>query len=208
MKKEKEKNAFYTKNFIALSIIGIVALVVMLVTTTYAVFTFTGTGTKDNKVSTGIVTLSYIEGNDNIKVVNSLPITDEVGKTLERTSSTNGGQGFFDFTLSCNIVGNDEINYEIYAIEQPVADKLSPEYVKIYLTDGVSEVPFPGYDKSVPTYADLTAASADSNGKRIYAGTFSKTTSKTYRLRMWLADTYTVTSVKRTFTIKINVKAD
>ncbi len=209
---------------LVISLVGIFVLIVVAICTSYAAFTFSKTGDKVNTITTGSITFSYNETSNGISIVNAQPMTDAAGKTLIAQSSENGiNQGYFDFNVSGTIRGNKTISYEVYGLMDS-ASTLEPQYVKVYLTDGeLTDAPLAGYDGAVvPVYNSLPVATSDSNGKRLYLGTFNNTDSvKNFRLRMWVADTYQgdkqttidpdtgITSsgtVKKNFSMTVNVK--
>ncbi len=203
---DKQKKSH--RNHVILIVIMTILLIVASVTVTYAIFSFSSEGERENKIATGAITFAYSEKTDGINIENSLPLSDEVGKNLQNSSVDGVIQGYFDFTVSASLVGNSIINYEVYSEKVIVPNEISEDYVKIYLTDGITENPYPGYDgASVPTYSELRVAESDPAGRRLYTDTFSTTSSKNFRLRMWLADTYTISNDPKEFSIKINVKA-
>ena len=77
----------------------------------YSAFTYSGVGKKENKITTGAITMLYTESNNTISISNALPTTDNTGKTRK----TNGE--YFDFTVKSSITCNSDINYEIAAKE-------------------------------------------------------------------------------------------
>jgi len=100
---------------IIISIIAILILIVAVVGITYAVFTYTGVGTKENKISTGELSFSYYEATNGISIVNAEPIDDSLGKVLAQRDEDSGVQnGYFDFTISNNLSGEGAIHYEVY----------------------------------------------------------------------------------------------
>ena len=75
------------------------------------------------------------------------------------------------------------------------------------MTDGNTDNPLEGYEGEVPTYDKLKDSTSSLNAKQLYYGTFSATGNKSFRLRMWVADDYSVPSSEKQFKIKINVNA-
>ncbi len=201
-------NNFYKKHFQSFVIIFVFLLVISVIGVTFSIFSWTSAGNTQNVVSTGSVTFSYSESTNGILITNSLPIADAVGKTLQAGSQAGVVQGYFDFTLSATVVGNVAVNYEIYTDKQAVANEIDPDYIKIYLTNGDREEAYDGYDLvSVPTYSSLPVSSSDPSAKRLYAGSFTSTGTQDFRLRMWLADVYTVSAGTKSFEMKVNVSA-
>lgn len=206
--RESEK---YQKKEIMISIITIILLVIAVIGVTYAAFTFTGHGTKENKLSTGEVEFSYYEKTNGISIVNAEPISDSVGKMLVESDVDKGIEnGYFDFTISSSVSG-DAVRYEIYGVEDSsLPDAMDSEYVKVYLTNADTEEAMTGYTDVVPTFKSLPPADAsqDDDARRLYYGSFDHGVGiHRYRLRIWVSDEYTLNDVTKTFQMKVNVKA-
>lgn len=199
--KEKEKN--YEKFILSGALI--LLLIVSVVGITYAVFSYQREGEKNNVITTGSIIFTYTETTNGINLQNAMPISDEVGKKLERSENN---EGYFDFNVSCSLAGTTRINYEVYATKLNVENPLSEEYVKMYLTDGTTDQPILGYDNDVPTYYSLKDSTVASGSKTLYTGSFTNSGVQSFRLRMWLSDQYTVTDQSNDFKIKVNIKAD
>lgn len=199
--KEKEKN--YEKFILSGALI--LLLIVSVVGITYAVFSYQREGEKNNVITTGSIIFTYTETTNGINLQNAMPISDEVGKKLERSENN---EGYFDFNVSCSLAGTSRINYEVYATKLNVENPLSEEYVKMYLTDGTTDQPILGYDNDVPTYYSLKDSTVASGSKTLYTGSFTNSGVQSFRLRMWLSDQYTVTDQSNDFKIKVNIKAD
>lgn len=199
--KEKEKN--YEKFILSGALI--LLLIVSVVGITYAVFSYQREGEKNNVITTGSIIFTYTETTNGINLQNAMPISDEVGKKLERSENN---EGYFDFNVSCSLAGTARINYEVYATKLNVENPLSEEYVKMYLTDGTTDQPILGYDNDVPTYYSLKDSTVASGSKTLYTGSFTNSGVQSFRLRMWLSNQYTVTDQSNDFKIKVNIKAD
>lgn len=200
-KKEKSNN----KIKLIFSYIFTFFLFILVIDSTYALFSYTKEGKIENTISTGSITFSYTESSNGISLQNAMPTSDEVGKKLDITQSNNS---YFDFNVSSSIVGTNKINYEIYAVKQVVENEIDEKYVKIYLTDGLTDKPISGYDVDVPTYYSLKDSLTEKNGKTLYYGTFNNSGIQYFRLRMWISDKYNIKNVSENFKIKINVHAN
>lgn len=148
---------------------------------------------------------SYSDNSSDLVVDNSMPITDAVGKQLTFTPNQTK-YGYSEFSISANIYGIKSVDYEIYAIQTGVALELPSDYVKVYLTDGHNDLPFDGYRDKIPSYHDLKVARTNPAGKKIYSGTLKENEEKKFRLRMWLTDTYPITTETRNFKINLYVR--
>ena len=84
-------------------------LLITIVGISYAAFNYVGTGQKLNTITTGAISMNYIESSNVISMNNALPTTDNTGKKRLNTGE------YFDFTVKSSIKGNTDINYEIAA---------------------------------------------------------------------------------------------
>lgn len=202
MKEEKSAGDRYK---IILSLVLVLLLFISVIGITYALFSYSKEGQVKNIVRAGeSITFSYTETSNGISLVNAMPVSDKVGKTLDRSENNNG---YFDFNVSAKLANSDNVQYEIYALKQEVENELDEKYVKVYLTDGTTDTALDGYNTEVPTYNTLKKSITVENGKQLYFGTFSNSGVQTFRLRMWVSDKYTVTANSEQFKIKVNVKA-
>ena len=189
---------------VLLSVLGVAILVVAVVGVSFAAFSYSQTGEKVNTITTGTISMDYVEGVNAISLTNALPMTDEVGKALADANQ------YFDFTVSANITGTTTINYAITATKE--ADSTIPDAgVKVYLTDmdADGDTPITGYE-TPKKVSELQKTSSDVSGAqdgeyKLTSGTFNATTSHKYRLRMWVANDYQVTGTAQTFKLKVNV---
>ena len=186
----------YTKD-ILLSFIGLAALVVLVFGVSYAVWSNSITGTKINTLTSGYLSFNYTESDNNvINIDNALPVSDEVGKKISNSNE------YFLFTVSNNF--EESINYEI--LLEPLVNNLDNKYVKIYLTDK-NDVPLKGYDKTVPTADQFQTNSFGMIS--IYNGILKdKDDSQTFKLRIWISDSYVVDQNSSMFSFKVNVRGN
>ena len=182
---------------VLLSVLGVAILVVAVVGVSFAAFSFSKTGQVTNTITTGTISMSYSEPENGITLTEALPMDDETGKTLQGENNT------FDFTVTATIKGSGKttINYAITAVTTP-ATNLNDDYVKVYLTDMDSS------DSQIlaPTVvSSLRKTTSDDSGAPdgqyiLESGTFDATTTNSYRLRMWVADNFSVGQ-----SLKVNV---
>lgn len=159
--------------------------------------------------NSGTILFTYSNDNDVISIENSLPIEDSVGKKLSNSDTNNKLNGYFEFVLSPKISKNSSIDYEIVAKKTSDNNEISDQYIKIYLTDGDSDLPVDGYNLvSVPTYAELKNSASDSRHKVLYSGKFKNNKDKKFILRMWLADNYVINDNLKYFSIKLDVNVN
>ena len=171
-------------------IIGLIILMVIaLIGVSYAAFRFTGEGTKVNSITTGSITMTYEETDNTISLNGALPTTDKTGKTR-----LNQGE-YFDFTVSSNISGDVNINYEISAkdVTSSSANKIDGNNIKLYLTrltdDGTEE------ELMTPEVYNEETSSNNFTGRptgemSLYTSSMNSSESNKYRLRMWVDEDY------------------
>ncbi len=186
---------------VLLSVLGVAILVVAVVGVSFAAFSYSKTGTQVNTITTGTITMSYSETTNGINLTNALPMTDTVGKALNEENQ------YFDFTVNASISGNTTINYAITATKEE--DSTIPDTgVKVYLTDMDDDA-----DSEIlpPTKVSaLTKTSGDQSGAPddqflLKSDTFTVTSSHDYRLRMWVADDYSVAGEAQAYKLRVNV---
>ena len=91
-----------------LSILGVLVLVIAVVGVSFAMYSFSAQGTKENVITTGSVSLSIDKkGKSLFTVENTYGVSDETGLA--------GGEGVGtgNFTLSANLSGTMNIHYEV-----------------------------------------------------------------------------------------------
>lgn len=143
---------------------------------------------------------------NSVSISNRLAISDEVGKIITSDGEMEGVQNVFDFEITSNY--DEEVYYEIYVTKEDFSSEIEPEYVKLYLVDLESGEFLNSINDSIPTYYDLRVATSDPMGRRLYYGTIGAKTTKKFRLRMWLADDYPVTSDISQFSVKVHTKVN
>ena len=129
-------------------IVVLVIMVLAIIGVSYAAFNYTKTGTKVNSITTGAITMTYSETDNTISLNGALPTTDATGKKR----LTEGE--YFDFTVSSNISGDININYEISAKDVTTSErKIDGSNIKLYLTrltdDGKEEGINEGIEKGI-----------------------------------------------------------
>ena len=166
----------------------ILLMVIVLIGVSYAAFRFTREGTKVNSITTGSITMTYEETDNTISLNGALPTTDATGKTR-----LNQGE-YFDFTVSSNISGDVNINYEISAKDVTTSDrKIDGSNIKLYLTrlteDGTEE------ELMTPEVYNEDSNANNFTGRpsgemSLYISSMNSSESNRYRLRMWVDEDY------------------
>ena len=193
------------KNKSFLFIILILILLIAIIGISYAAFSYTGTGQKLNTITTGAISMEYVESTNVISMNNALPTTDTTGKKL-----SNSGE-YFDFTVKSSIAGNTDINYEIAAKEEG-GNTFSGKNIKFYLTkvnsDGTEEEAMPPKTYSEDTTSNVyTGRPADMMS--LFVGNLNQQgdTEIKYRLRLWVDENYNPQNDNGglTYKVKVNV---
>ena len=176
------------KNKYLVLILIIFILLIAIVGISYAAFNYVGTGQKLNTITTGAISMNYIESSNVISMNNALPTTDTTGKKRLNTGE------YFDFTVKSSIKGNTDINYEIAAKEEN-GNTFSGKNIKFYLTkvnsDGTEEEVMPPKTYSEDTTSNVyTGRPADMMS--LFIGNFNQQgdTEIKYRLRLWVDENY------------------
>lgn len=170
---------------VLLSVLGIAVLVVAVVGVSFAFFTYSKTGEKNNTLTTGNIFFNFTEGNA-ITLTNEFPRTNASGLALSNAEGATGA-------LTFHVVGYDSstkgIEYTIYALEgDSVADKtrFKDSEIKLNLT-----APTAGVKNNFATSKVVGANGSLANGVVLATGKITATSSTTqqddeYTLRMWI----------------------
>ncbi len=191
-----------------LAIIGlIVIMIVALIGVSYAAFNYSAIGTKLNSITTGAITMRYEESDNIINIDNALPTKDSAGTTRLKEGE------YFDFTISSEISGDVNINYEISAKDVTVVEgnekKIDGSNIKLYLTrltdDGEEELMSPRVYNEESTTNSYTGRPA--NEMSLYTSSMSSSETNRYRLRMYVDEGYNPQGDggNLKFAVKINV---
>ena len=187
------------------NIIIIVVLVVMIlaiVGVSYAAFSYSKTGSKVNSITTGSITMTYKETDNTISLNGALPTTDKTGMVR-----LNEGE-YFDFSVSSEITGDVNINYEISAKKED-GNTIGGEYIKLYLTrltdDGEEALMVPETYNEESSANDYTGRPV--NEMSLYTSSMNSSESNNYRLRMYVDESYNPQGDGGglTFSVRINV---
>ena len=186
------------------NIIIIAILVIMLIAiigVSYAAFNFSQQGNVPNKITTGSITMTYEESDNTITLGNALPTTDATGTTRLKEGE------YFDFTVSSEITGEVNINYEISAKE--VGDgTIDGSNIKLYLTrlteDGTEEQLMSPEVYSEET-SENTYTGRPSGEMSLYTSSMNSSESNNYRLRMYVDENYNPQGDGGGLTFKVQV---
>ena len=184
-------------------IVVLIIMVISIIGVSYAAFRFSQTGNTPNTITTGSITMTYTESSNTISINGALPTTDKTGMVR-----LNKGE-YFDFTVSSEIVGDVNINYEISAKEVGEGT-IDGSNIKLYLTklnsDGTEE------GLMVPETYNEESSSNSYTGRpegemSLYTSSMNSSESNNYRLRMYVDEEYNPQGDGGglTFSVRINV---
>ncbi len=205
---KREKNK--TSKQVLLSVLGVAILIVAVVGISFAAFTYSSEGQKENTISTGTVTMSYTEDTNGIEIQNAIPMTEDDGKKL------NGTNNVFDFTVSATIKGKTTINYGVFAVKKTEDCTIPDSNIRLYLEE--SNDKSTGYEQ-VAAPAAFTANAEDNEfgaptgTMKLASGSFTNSNTngeqvvltKYYRLRMWVDEAYQLSGNSQTYKVTVNV---
>ena len=195
MKKLKKK-----ENIIIAVIL--VIMVIAIIGVSYAAFNFGQLGNKPNTITTGAISMTYTESDNTISLGNALPTTDKTGTTRLKEGE------YFDFTVSSEIKGNVNINYEVSAKE--VGDgTIDGSNIKLYLTEIVDgkEEPLMTPETYNEEPSENTYTGRPANEMSLYTSSMNSSEEHTFRLRMYVTEEYNPQGDGGglTFTVQVNV---
>jgi len=183
MMEEKKRN-----NDIVKKSLLVICGVVLFFAIAYAIFTFTGYGEKEQRLSTGTLVLTLDESiSEGITISDAIPVTDEVG------------QSFAAYTFSVQNTGTLKANYQVSLVNDD--DK--------YVAHGCSDNKMAwknikySFMKDSSSQIDLLST----NSGILDTGVLAPGESKNYTLRLWISDTAMNDVMGTHFHGRIQVKA-
>ena len=182
MKNIFKKDNIRNKQLVAL--LFVIGLILMVVGISYAMYTFTGTGTKENVITTGQITVEFAEQN-NILIQNRYPETDAVGLASLDSNSQ------MTFTVSSNITGTATVNYAVGLTEIEEGATLTQDYIKINLTkNGSAATGFTATTGNTVGSFKNESFGTLLTSHVIARGSVTGTQTDTYTLKAWIDENY------------------
>ena len=179
-------------------IFGIAFLIIVLLGSTYAFFTYSKS-VQAFTLTSDTIKAEFISGTNSINITNAYPISDEFAlANLDKLS-------YIDFTVSSTINDpNKAISYELY-LTGDTTNTLDSNYIKVYLTDEFNNKIT---DPKIYNSLENTTYQADKQtGKVIYIGNNPGVKSNKFRLYAWIDKDYEQNSVSQTFKFNVNIYA-
>lgn len=174
-----------------LGVLGVIALLLVCVGTTYAFFTYTRTGTTSSTIQTteGEISFVYSEDKAGVLLENAVPMTVEQGKALLDT---------YDFSITANMTTNAEILYQIRLVNTTAPEgemrAIPSSHIRLYLTDG-QDNPLLSSEQTPTADSDGTILMnnviTSGNEGILYTDTLETTpetpeATKTFKIRAWI----------------------
>ena len=178
---------------ILLSVIGVVVLIIAVIGVSFAFFTYTRTGSRNNTLGAGTIDFKFTDGNS-INLTNHFPISSLEGRNLT------GENQVCTFTISGEISKGD-INYVVKAVP---GDKVEDRnrfkdsevfaYIKSDDVDGISFTPKGDYG--------TTGQALDTGEVILGYGTLSANSrvNRNFEVRMWVDDSVVSVGDNGTYT--------
>lgn len=184
----------YKKQMICAFIIVIILFVLSIILISYVISNTPGK--IDKKLSVNYTPSS------SIKIDNSLPISDTLGKNI---TESNINQGYVEFTVKND--NDEDVNFQVFITKLNQEDEaIKGNYIKYYLTDN-NNVPVDGFEKNLlPTYDNLYYLNDKPSSKLLYNGKIKANSRKKLILRVWVSDSYALSDTKDEFSFTIGVK--
>ena len=173
------------KKQITIAVIGVLILIIAVIGSAYAVFTATLTGVKENKLTTGYVTMSCTETNFTLE--NTSVLTDEQGIARNDNEAT--------CTLVTTMNGTMNIGYDVALYDVTNSAALSENNVKIQASkvDNSTTSYLAGSSATTGVLVSSIKTSAGEydtsiTGYKLDSATVNQTKTIEYKVKAWVAN--------------------
>ena len=173
------------KKRITIAVIGVLILVIAIVGSAYAVFTATLTGVKENKLTTGYVTMTCNE--TNFTLSDTSVKTDEEGIALENNEAT--------CTLNTTMNGTMNIGYDVALYDVTNSTALTENNIKIQASkvDNSTTSYLAGSSATTGVLVSSIKTSAGQydttiTGYKLDSATVNQTKTIEYKVKAWVAN--------------------
>ena len=193
------------------AMMAIVALMIITVGVSMAVFTYSATGDTLNEITVGGITFHYEELDGKGR---GISITDAMPVASNENAKT--GDNYFNFKITSTTTGGTQIPYVVTARMDPGSDEILGDIIDIYLTDE-SNNPTPLFEGELKKYNELEQYDQVDGytEKVIYTDTVTSSDyEKNFRLRMWIDQNTNLNTGNGTsdynnksFSVTVNVNA-
>ena len=204
---------------VLLSMIGIAILIIAVVGVSFAFFTYSKTGEKNNVITTGNIEFVFEDATNNVILTNQFPKTADEG--IKNQS--------FNFKVIGNVPeGTNAIKYEVYALESTLPEsidgvikmptkKFKDEDIMLYVTGHEGDEPYAEEDENIEIvngYGNVetgSQAGTSAQGFKIASGTIPNDGIEhkhTYTLTMWVSDKVTISDTDYSKTYRASSKEE
>ena len=173
------------KKQITIAVIGVLILIIAIIGSAYAVFTATLTGVKENKLTTGYVTMSCTETNFTLE--NTSVLTDEQGIARNDNEAT--------CTLVTTMNGTMNIGYDVALYDVTNSSALTENNVKIQASkvDNSTTSYLAGSSATTGVLVSSIKTSAGEydttiTGYKLDSATVNQTKTIEYKVKAWVAN--------------------
>lgn len=173
------------KKTLILSVVGILVLVIAVIGVSFAMFSFSGTGTKTNVIQTGTVTLDFADSSNYFTLDNKYPMSDEKGIAATDNDATFGVHAAWGQSQMT-------INYDLLMTNITEGATLKADKIKVALLKG-DQVVVGSTAGTTNLTAGVKVSTLDKVGNdyKLTSGTFSTTdTTDTYTISAWVSEDY------------------
>lgn len=186
----KKKSILYLLLFILLLFIFSVSIVIVF-----------KSGDKKSNVKEDDV---YIEATSlNVTLKDYLAVSNDFGKTIK--DSNGGAFAYIDIEIINDV--DQERNYQLFVTKNTDDSDISPEYIKLYLTDMKDEA-MPNFDRTnIPSFASLHYINDKPSSKLILSGTIGPKKHINVKLRSWINDSYVISEGNKSFSYDLGIRA-
>lgn len=182
----------------------LVVIFILFILITGGIFLFKSVSPRESISDDDLIV--HFKDDSHVVLNNKLPISDKLGKDMDGTEIEDGIYGFIEFSVQNSTSKSG--SYQIYVTKDAKAENLiSEKYIKLYLTDGKDQALGEFRGNKIPTFDSLLVPKEQLDSKLLYRDDISGKEKKTYRLHVWLSDSYAVSSNSENFIFDIEVKS-
>jgi hypothetical protein len=183
------------KKTLVLSIVGILVLVIAVVGVSFAMFSFTGTGTKENVIKTGTITVEWSDQTEDnkIEIENKYPMSDTVGMSQTDNDAT------FDVVGSWGTQPLT-VTYSVGLTDITPGTTLTESMVKVHITKDGTTVMGTGTTAGATVASIASASNTDFADHLVTTGTLQNEAgqtanmSDTFVVKTYVSDQYNLPS--------------
>lgn len=202
------------KKTLILSVLGVLVLIIAVVGVSFAMYSFSATGTRENVIKTGTASLDFNgEGsctglNEGVTATdyedcekkggiwtgpNTISLTNEYPKTTEEGLKNDAAT----FDLKAEYSGDMQVDYALQFVDLKegatlTADKIMVQVAKTTEEGTTYPVGNATAGAALSTLAANTNTLTGSNGYVFDSGSFVSSGTISYAVRAWVSDTYTL----------------